>query len=452
MKRRLSRSCGCPTMPAMRSTPGSRRSRQAAAVRSCWRGARTCTPDRRARSRAFCKRTPMRSSYRRWNRGISRSFPARATCSRRSATTRRAFGDLRTYSSAEVCRRARCRSRLPSVSEPAAFAAVDRVLQAACGSAFTGAVARIERRGVLAFERAYGSTRDDALARPVYVDSRFDLASITKLFVATLALQAVARGDVELDEPLARVVPAWRNGAHAAITLRMLLAHTSGMNSGADYRTILGENVERFALERELVARPGERVIYSDLGFIALGWTLERVAGKSLARLAAEAFASPTLGFTPRAGERLAIAATESDAWRGRVQGFVHDEKAYLMGGTAGHAGLFGTAADVAALAESYLGALHGRLGALLPSELVREAVREQADDPILRRGLGWALKTSEQNSCGRVMDRASFGHTGFVGTCVWADPHADVQGVLLTNSVYFGRNDTRDVRAAFYE
>ena len=121
------------------------------------------------------------------------------------------------------------------------------------------------------------------------------------------------------------------------------------------------------------------------------------------------------------------------------------------MGGIAGHAGLFGNAADVAALAEAYLGPLHGRPG-ILPPELAREAVREQAYDPVLRRGLGWALKTSDDNSCGRWMDPASFGHTGFVGTCVWADPERDVQAVLLTNSVYFGRNDTRALRAAFYE
>jgi CubicO group peptidase (beta-lactamase class C family) len=122
------------------------------------------------------------------------------------------------------------------------------------------------------------------------------------------------------------------------------------------------------------------------------------------------------------------------------------------MGGEAGHAGLFGTAADVAALTEAYLGPLCGRENAILPIELVREAVREQAYDPVLRRGLGWALKTSDENSCGRLMHPSSFGHTGFVGTCVWADPQAGVQGVLLTNSVYFGRNDTRDLRAAFYE
>ena len=156
------------------------------------------------------------------------------------------------------------------------FARVERVLRDACGRRFTGAVARIERGGELAFEAAYGTTRTDEASRAVYVDTRFDLASITKLFVATLALRLVAAGTLDLDGPLAGIFPEWSGTPHAAITLRMLVAHTSGMNSGADYRTILGENVERFALMRPLAGAPGESVIYSDLGFITLGAAIER--------------------------------------------------------------------------------------------------------------------------------------------------------------------------------
>lgn len=329
---------------------------------------------------------------------------------------------------------------------------VDRILEDACGVEFTGAVARVEHRGKLIFERAYGVTRADELGRAVYADTLFDLASLTKLFVTTLALQAVAARMLELDEPLSRVVPEWSKRPHAAISLRMLLAHTSGMNSGADYRAILDRNVEAFALSSDLIAKPGERVIYSDLGFIALGVVLERTYGRSLAAVARVSFA-PTPIFRPRFMQRLDIPATEDDGWRGRVQGFVHDEKAYLMGGVAGHAGLFGAAADVAALTECYLGSLRGRRETLLSRELAGEATSLQADDPVLRRGLGWALKTTDENSCGRWMDFSSFGHTGFVGTCVWADPVRDLQGVLLTNGVYFGRaGDARELRALFYE
>jgi serine-type D-Ala-D-Ala carboxypeptidase len=332
------------------------------------------------------------------------------------------------------------------------FSAVDELLQKATGVWFTAAVARIEHRGKLLFEKAYGTTRDDELTRPVYVDTRFDLASLTKLFVSTLALMLVAEGRLTLDQSLLEWMPEWRDTAHAGITLRMLLAHTSGMNSGADYRTLLDTNVQRFALTRSLVASPGERVVYSDLGMIALGALLERVAGASLASLLARRFSFPSLAFVPAEPDRLSIPATERDAWRGRVQGTVHDEKAHLMNGIAGHAGMFGTARDVAALAESYLAAHGGRDQALMPVELAREAVSEAAYDPVLRRGLGWALKTNDENSCGRFMSKDTFGHTGFTGTCVWADPQHDVTGVLLTNTVYFGRSDSRPLRAAFYE
>lgn len=302
------------------------------------------------------------------------------------------------------------------------------------------------------FERAYGTTRADSFGRPIYADTSFDLASLTKLFVTTLFLQLVRDRRVVLDEPLSSgVLPEWHRDGHRDITARMLLAHTSGMNSGADYRSIVDENVERFALRGELIAKPGERVIYSDLGFIALGVAMERLTGLSLQTLAARSFSS-SLTFRPRNARRREIPATEEDGWRGRVQGLVHDEKAFLMGGVAGHAGLFGTAADVAALTEFYLGPLQRRAATLLPEAIVRDAIAEQAYDSVLRRGLGWALKTSDANSCGRFMDRSSFGHTGFVGTCVWADPLRDLQGVLLTNTVYFGRADTRDLRARFYE
>ena len=330
------------------------------------------------------------------------------------------------------------------------FERVDAVLREACGTQFTGAVARIEHKGVLRFERAYGVTRNDDLAEPVYVDSAFDLASVTKLFVATLALRAVQGGAIDLDEPVYRYLTEWRGTAHEPITLRMLLAHDSGMNSGADYRQLLGFNVVRYTLERGLVETPGERVIYSDLGFIAIGELLSRIHGRSLAAQMRDLGTSAR--YLPPYRQWSAIPATEADAWRGRVQGFVHDEKAYLMGGVAGHAGLFGSARDVAWLTEQYLAPLCGRGAGVVEERIAREAVREQAPDPVLRRGLGWALKTSDENSCGRLFSMETFGHTGFVGTCVWADPSRDCSGVLLTNSVYFGRNDTRDLRAAFYE
>ena len=326
-----------------------------------------------------------------------------------------------------------------------------RSLEAALNRAFTAAVARVERGGELVYERAFGATRDDALGKPVYVDTRFDLASLTKIFVSSVALDLVAQGLVELDAPLRSYLPEWDDDEHAPITMRMLLSHTSGMHSGADYRELFDRDVADFALRRPLAAAPGAGVIYSDLGFIALGVAIERIGGRALPAAIARVWGLD-VAFNPPAPQRLTIPATEEDAWRGRVQGTVHDEKAHLMHGVAGHAGLFGDAAAVARMAEVYLAAARGRAQSVLPVALAREAITCVADDAVLRRGLGWALKTTDENSCGALFGPRAFGHTGFTGTCVWADPDRDLQAVLLTNAVYFGRGDSRPLRVAFYD
>ena len=332
------------------------------------------------------------------------------------------------------------------------FDSADAIVRVATGQRFTGAVLRVQSGGRLDFERAYGRLAGGSDDAPVEVTTRFDLASLTKVFVSTAALEAVDSAQLTLDEPVTPWLGEWRTGGHKTISLRMLLAHTAGLQSGADYRTLFSERVERFALEVPLVAEPGTRVVYSDLGFIALGVLLARLHERALGPVVAATTGRLNCegtGFRARNDDPPAIPATEHDAWRGRVRGCVHDEKAYLMHGVAGHAGLFGTARDVAALAEAYLGPLHGRPSSALSPTLAREATLEQGADPILRRGLGWALRTSDENSCGTLLDRATFGHTGFTGTCVRADPVADLSIVLLTNAVYYGRGDLRDLRAA---
>jgi CubicO group peptidase (beta-lactamase class C family) len=325
-------------------------------------------------------------------------------------------------------------------------------VRAALGVRFSAAVVRVEHRGRVRYQRAFGRTRDDGPSLPCFVDTRFDIASITKVFVSTVALELVARKRLRLDGVLTDLVPEWRGTPHEPINLRRILAHVAGFKSGADYRTLLDKDVERFALTEELASPPGEKVIYSDLAFIALGTILARAANAgSLATVVERtlrAFGTTSTAYRPRVRDRAAIPATERDAWRGLVQADVHDEKAYLIGGVAGHAGLFGGARDVALLGEWYLAPLHGRPTPLDPA-LAREAIREHATDPTLRRGLGWALKTNDENSCGPLMSPRSFGHTGFTGTSIWVDPERDLNVVVLTNNVHHGRTDLRDVRAA---
>jgi serine-type D-Ala-D-Ala carboxypeptidase len=315
---------------------------------------------------------------------------------------------------------------------------IDEIIERHLFARYSAAVVRVERGGGAVYERAAGTLRDDG-GGAAYVDTRFDIASITKVFVSTVALALVARGILALDAPLT-----------GAITLRMILAHTGGFRSGADYRTLFGEHIETFALRESPVAIPGERVVYSDLGFLALGAELARRTGIALEPLVERelrALGSERVTFARHARAQ-AIAATERDDWRGLVQGRVHDEKAALAGGAAGHAGLFADAREVARLGEWYLAPRYGR-STPLPPELAAAAVTEQAPDPILRRGLGWALKTSDENSCGARMSRETFGHTGFTGTCIWVDPVRDLNVVVLTNAVHYGRRDLRDVRAA---
>jgi CubicO group peptidase (beta-lactamase class C family) len=324
-------------------------------------------------------------------------------------------------------------------------------VRAGLGVNYSAAVVRIDAGGTPRFCRAYGTLSAEPGAPPVYPDTRFDVASLTKIYVSTVALALVDAGRLTLDAPLTAYVPEWRATPHAPITLRMILAHVAGFRSGADYRTLLGRNVESFALREPLVGAPGASVVYSDLGFIALGVLLARCSGTSLAhvvRRTLSAHGSRSTRYALPERERRRVPATERDAWRGLVQGVVHDEKAYLMNGVAGHAGLFADAADVAHAGEWYLAALHGRPSPLDP-QLAREAVTQAAFDPVLRRGLGWALKTTDDNSCGGRMSHASFGHTGFTGTSVWLDPERDAGVVLLTNAVHFGRAELRAIRAA---
>jgi CubicO group peptidase (beta-lactamase class C family) len=324
-------------------------------------------------------------------------------------------------------------------------------VRAGLGSHYSAAVVRVDSGGTPRLCRSYGTLSSDAGAPAVFADTRFDIASLTKIFVSTVALTLVAEGRLALDAPLTAFVPEWRDTPHAPITLRMILAHTAGFRSGADYRTLLDRDVEAFALHEPLVSAPGAGVVYSDLGFIALGVILARASGAGLARLvrtSTRACGARNTSYAVPERERRRVAATERDCWRGLVQGAVHDEKAYLMNGVAGHAGLFADAADVARVGEWYLGALHGRPSPLA-AHIARAAVREAAFDPVLRRGLGWALKTTDENSCGVRMSRSAFGHTGFTGTSLWLDPERDAGVVLLTNAVHFGRADLRAIRAA---
>ncbi|MFN2521375.1 MAG: serine hydrolase domain-containing protein [Candidatus Limnocylindria bacterium] len=317
------------------------------------------------------------------------------------------------------------------------------IIDAAIGSLATACVLRVERAGA-ASTYAAGSLCPDERAGPDAActpDSWFDLASLTKLATTALALSSVRERALTLDTPLRELVPDFRGGRKDEITLRHVLTHTAGL---AWWRPLWNEGrsldeIVWLAAHEPLGGDLGT-FAYSDLGYIMLTAGLATVGDAAFAELAHErvigAVEAQTCAYGPRERER--CAATEADTeWRARrLRGEVHDENAFAMGGIAGHAGLFGTAADVAALARVF------RDGAVIGNDLASLARGEHARGDNVRRGLGLALRAPRDAMCGRYFGEDAYGHTGFTGTSLWIDPATDLTVVLLTNRVYFGRDN----------
>jgi CubicO group peptidase (beta-lactamase class C family) len=327
------------------------------------------------------------------------------------------------------------------------------ILDEAVGSLCTAAVVRVERRGSVDTYAA-GTLCPDPSAGPdgpCADSSLFDLASLTKLATTALVLSFVRERQLELDMPFCELVPDFRGGNKDRVTLRQVLAHTAGL---AWWKPLWKEASSPEELmwlaAREPLAQDIGEFRYSDLGYIMLTAGLANVAGEAFRAVMRErvldVVEARTCEYGPRPAED--CAATEEDTeWRHkRLRGEVHDENAYAMGGVSGHAGLFGTAADVAALIRVY------RDGAVIGNELRDLARTEEYRGENVRRGIGLVLRPPEGLPFFSV---DAFGHTGFTGTSVWVDPAKDLTIVLLTNRVYFGRTNDEELyrfRVSVYE
>ncbi|MCL4831621.1 MAG: beta-lactamase family protein [Caldilineaceae bacterium] len=362
------------------------------------------------------------------------------------------------------------------------------VLQEAVPACAPALVCRVEQAGVCLYEGAFGWLDPEKHSRPVQVDSPFDLASVTKLFTATAFLRLVDRGLAALDQPLAAVLPEFGGmrpigGAEdplaktplagdprragewvdaGRVTFRHLLTHTSGLPAWRSVYAQCGPPPHLPLNENELdqrqglalaalvsypfVAQPGESYLYSDTGLLLLGFAVARLSGYGRLDRALGALVCQPLGlsarFCPVPDEWERIVPTEACAWRERrLVGEVHDENAAGLGGVAGHAGLFATAADVCRLGRLFL---NGGEGLLSPG-LVAQGIREQhASAEGIRRGLGWQLRSDPNPTCSTAFSGSSFGHTGFTGTSLWCDPARALCVALLTNRVYHGRDARR--------
>jgi CubicO group peptidase (beta-lactamase class C family) len=360
-----------------------------------------------------------------------------------------------------------CAVAPPSVQappEPAPLAAVITYLQSQVDSAFPGAVLAAGRAGrppLFAAAGHYGL--EDP--RPVDTTTVYDLASLTKVVGLTTI------GKLDLNAPVQRYVPAFKGPHKERVTVRHLLTHSSGLPA---WRPLYIEATTRalaLALTdtTPLTADPGARSEYSDLGTIVLTQVVEAIAGERLDALLERRLFAP-LGmrdtrYLPPDAWRPRIAPTERSQDGTVIHGTVHDENTWRLGGVSGHAGLFGTAPDLARFAGWLLDVWHGRAPGdsagvrltpgqrpgvnppTLSPDLVRTWTRRQDLPPGSSRALGWDTPSGPNSSAGTKLGPLTFGHTGFTGTSIWIDPEKDLFIILLTNRVHPTRENNRIAR-----
>lgn len=330
--------------------------------------------------------------------------------------------------------------------------------------AFPGAAWGILHHGEVIALEAAGRFTYEADAPQVQPETVFDLASVTKAVATTAAAMLLLdRGLLDLDMRIGDILPAFVVGMEPGsrkerVTLRMLLAHTSGLPGYVQFfhSCATAEALLRAALALQLEARPGERTEYSDPGFILLGKALEVLSGQPLDRFCAREIFVPlamdSTRFCPPPAARAAIPPTENDTWfRHRViQGEVQDENASVMGGIAGHAGLFANAQDILRFAACVLA--EGKTPAgrqLFQPQTVRQFAARQGEG----RALGWDVPTPGGSS-GKYFSPRSIGHLGFAGTSLWIDPERDLAVTLLTNRTWPDRSNQaiKQIRPLFHD
>jgi CubicO group peptidase (beta-lactamase class C family) len=343
-------------------------------------------------------------------------------------------------------------SQLDAVGRILAAAVTDGVPGVA-GAGVPGLTAAAGRGPRTLASWALGQT-DTTTTRPMQPDTVFDLASLTKVVATTTVTLALAgQGLIGLDDPVVKHLPAATQLATPEVTVRQLLTHTSGLPGSVKFYEWCAD---RDQLLRELYATPlevppGTRVAYSDLGFMMLGQMAAAVTGEPLdtlfRRLVSEPLGmadtgylsdSPAGGPPPGGPPAGGFAATELRADGTPWIGVVHDENARVMGGVAGHAGLFSTAADLAKFAAWWVG--HDDGAGPVPAALRRDSERCQTPGLEGHRGLGWVRIGDRYDILGEAWPDSAVSHTGFTGTSLALDAPSGVWVVLLTNDVHYGR------------
>jgi uncharacterized protein YbbC (DUF1343 family)/CubicO group peptidase (beta-lactamase class C family) len=316
-----------------------------------------------------------------------------------------------------------------------------------------GAVVLVGRGDTIVFRKAYGQRAVSPAPEPMTLDTMFDVASLTKVVATTTAaMMLLEDGRIRLIDPVAKYVPEFGKYGKDRITVRDLMTHMSGLRPDVD----LGDPWEghetaiRLGTEEIPLAPPGRRFVYSDINYFMLGEIVERVTKTKLDVFLRERVFQP-LGmrdtmFNPPRALYGRIAPTQPASLRG----VVHDPTARRMGGVAGHAGLFSTAADLAIFCRMLLdGGAVGGARVLSPLAIERMTAPASPAGEQNIRGLGWDMDSAFSSNRGEFLPLGSFGHTGFTGTSLWIDPASRVFVVFLSNRVHpDGRGDVTPLRA----
>jgi len=339
--------------------------------------------------------------------------------------------------------------------DPEDLQRVDAIIAAAIAdSAFPGGQVAVIKDGLLVYDRSFGRMTYDPASPPVDGGTLYDLASVTKVIATTSAvMKLVDGGKIGLDDPVAKYIPGFGAGAKSAITIRHLLLHRGGF---PPFRRLWLECPAAAAVidtiaATALVAAPGDSTVYSDLGFITLGKIVEKVSGLTLDAFVKREFFVPlrmrNTTYAPAESLRSRCAPTELDSlWRRSVvQGSVHDENAAFLGGVSGNAGLFSTAGDLAIYMQMLFNKGQYAGKRYIGEKTVAEFIDARA--PGQERWLGWDMKSPRGSSAGSLFPPVSFGHTGFTGTCIWADPSRGLAVIFLTNRVFPTRANLKIAR-----
>ena len=338
--------------------------------------------------------------------------------------------------------------------------AFDLIQNAISERAFPAASVAVTSHGKLIALKAFGRFTYEPSSPSVTTASIFDLASLTKVVATTtVAMILYERGLLDLETPVASIMPefAGNDSRRRDITIRMLLAHSSGLPAYEKLFLKLKTRDELLtaAFTIPLTADPGARTEYSDLGFIILGVALERIADESLEVFGQREIFGPLgmahTAYNPPSTWRGSIPPTaDARTFRRRViQGEVQDENASVLGGVAGHAGVFATAHDVATFAHVML---HGGQPLVRP-ETLSIFTRREFSPPGTSRALGWDTPSSPSQS-GKYFTSASFGHLGYTGTSLWIDPERQLSITLLSNRTWpdCSNQAIKQVRPAFHD